>query len=435
MGTSASWPFIILPSARAGSHPIYHRASRTDAVQLAIAVDSETGTSARQTIARLLLEHSDLVIVPRDVYNQRSRAKFVIVGGSSRIEILLQNLKEGSFLLLIIQLRCDIDGLYIPYQSIQYAIAEHCWCDGNERHIRIGQAFLSADTKEGYDWALIQLLNLQREHNIPAPQAHARRRSFPRGVDATTGQLQDSIAHKDFFMLFCVLYMPKWKKISTSADKNFIFYLQLKLHMLMTSGLIFESDKLCDVGQMELYLLHACRRISCDDEVLTRFFDLGLVDYFTRMQFWWRQSIGSHWIHIYSADVYVPRRLQVNMFAPVVKVIHRKALLQCLDALNRFDHLIRPCSGSYERTFGLPCGHTLHRKKSRQFLSIRWIFIHIGGSIEIKLRLRYQLGYLNQSAYKTAELAEPWSVDPDYTRQAPVHRTRVAFRPVLRINR
>ncbi|KAJ8525696.1 hypothetical protein ON010_g15417 [Phytophthora cinnamomi] len=37
-----------LPSSHAGSHPIHRRASRTEAVQLAIAVDSETGTSARQ---------------------------------------------------------------------------------------------------------------------------------------------------------------------------------------------------------------------------------------------------------------------------------------------------------------------------------------------------------------------------------------------------
>ncbi|KAJ8563987.1 hypothetical protein ON010_g7359 [Phytophthora cinnamomi] len=115
----------------------------------------------------------------------------------------------------------------------------------------IGQAFLSGETKGDYDWALTQLLNLQREHNIPAPQvflvdrdlaflnalelifvripvllclwhimkdvqAHARRRSFPREVDATTGHLQDSFAHKEFCNAFLrVVYA------TTEEDYNF----------------------------------------------------------------------------------------------------------------------------------------------------------------------------------------------------------------------
>jgi hypothetical protein len=90
---SHNYPPSSHPASHMASHPILRRAARTHEVRQLIAVDGETGTTARQTIARLLVENPELLVIPRDVHNERARAANAVLGGLSRIECLLQTLQ------------------------------------------------------------------------------------------------------------------------------------------------------------------------------------------------------------------------------------------------------------------------------------------------------------------------------------------------------
>ncbi|KAE8996750.1 hypothetical protein PR001_g19771 [Phytophthora rubi] len=413
------------PSSHAASHPMHRRASHTEAARLAVAVDGETGATARQTIARLLVEDPGLLLVPRDVYNERARATRAALGGLSRIKRLLQKLQDGPFQVSyqydehhhlthlffahndaidIYRTNYDVIIMDCTYRTNRFnmPLFNIVGVTGMNTTIHIAQVFLIGEEEQDFQWALRQLEHLLSQQGIPPPQvfltdrdlallnaleevfpdtpallclwhimkdvqAHARRVSFPREIDPDTSLLQDSGDHQTFCEAFLrVVYAP--------TEEDYLFR-RHELHLLSAVEATHIDDVWLDIWKRRIvrrwtdqvlhFGMHATSRVEGYHATLKSWLGTSsgdLLTVHTRMEHWWRQSIERHWVLHPNAEVYVPIRLRGKWFAAVIRVIHTHALLHCVESLQRMKTLLKPCTGSYEMTWGIPCGHSLHQR-------------------------------------------------------------------------
>lgn len=185
----------------------------TAGVREAIATDSETGTRAAQTMARLLDRDRQFPITPCDIYNERQRAVRDRLEGRSRIEHLLHLLNGDDYIVAhkldssrrvthmffalceaveVFKQNPDVVLMDCTYRTNTFnmPLLNMVGVTGMNTTIHLAQAFLRGEEQGDYEWALLQLKSLLHARDIEHPQVifvdrdlallNALERVFPR---------------------------------------------------------------------------------------------------------------------------------------------------------------------------------------------------------------------------------------------------------------
>lgn len=152
----------------------------TSVLRVAIATDSDTGTRAAQTLARIYQETPEAPIIARDIYNERSRAVTAALISSIRVEHLLMLLSRGHFyvaqqvdtsrrlthllfahkeVMAIWKENADVLLMDCTYRTNRFnmPLLNIVGISGMNTTLHVAQAFMRGEKKNDYCWALRQL--------------------------------------------------------------------------------------------------------------------------------------------------------------------------------------------------------------------------------------------------------------------------------------
>ncbi|EGZ20600.1 hypothetical protein PHYSODRAFT_298663 [Phytophthora sojae] len=299
------------PSNHAASHPVHRRNAMTSVLRVAIATDSDTGTRAAQTLARIYQETPEAPIIARDIYNERSRAVTAALGSSIRVEHLLMLLSRGHF---YVAQQVDTSRRLTHLLFAHKERDEHDPACGSSVHARREEERLLLGSEAAKDDVC--------ENGVETPAVVFVDRDL-----ALLNALEQ--VFPDVPVLLCLWHVVK--DVQTHARKH-------------ASPPPLSTSETQDPGRRI-----ATSRVEGYHATLKGWVGSSSADLLTihkRLCHGWTQSITKYRVAKSDAEIKVVTRLRGERFAQVVTKIHRYALLKTLGTYMQAQTLLQPSLSS-----------------------------------------------------------------------------------------
>ncbi|GMF37210.1 unnamed protein product [Phytophthora fragariaefolia] len=387
------------PSIHPAAHPVHRRAARTQEVRSTIAADAELGVNAAQTMSRLNSHGIGRLIVQRDVYNERQRVMDLRVGSMSRVEPLLNELQgEVDFVGFQQDDNLKITHLFFAYVSAINIYRENfdvvqldCTYKTNRATgLRLGITQLKAMISQ-YDIQLPQVFYSDAElalinavevvfpgiphllclwHIVKNVETHASTNIYRQIRDdrvsrSGTVTWKDSEAHRNF----CDAFL---RVVSSPTEAEYEFR-HLELYMLSSVEAAYVDDVWlslwkrrivrCWTNSVVHFGMQATSQVEGYHSTLKKWLLTSRGDLLTlhsRIRHWWVLSTNKYWAAKATDETRVINRLRQPLYDGVNTVISSYALKQTEAMRVNTEALLRPCTGTYFHSRGMPCAHQIH---------------------------------------------------------------------------
>ena len=206
-------------------------------------------------------------------------------------------------------------------------------------------------------------------HVVKAVESHARKNSFPDIIDVTRSSPRNPVwIDSPQLLEFCDAF--NWMISSPEIE----IFEERRRHLYDLSSVEAEYvDRVwlrewkenlvkCWTKSIRHYGLQTTSRVEGYHAALKRWLSSSrgdLLTLFTIMTHWWLQSVQSYRRLVSDAAIRKLASLRNPLYAHVVRVIHNHALLECNKQLEIVNNA--PCTQTYEKITGLPCGHKLRK--------------------------------------------------------------------------
>ncbi|OWZ14122.1 hypothetical protein PHMEG_00012441 [Phytophthora megakarya] len=272
----------------------------TQSLRDPIEADAQTGVSASQSLARIVAANPDISLKSQDIYNQHHKCFESNLEGISRMQFLL-------------------NIFYTPNYFVS---------------LRENTSNRISHEKGDFSFALQALKDILISENIFLPQVVLVNRGL-----TLLKALEDIFP--EIPALLCVWHVVK--DVEAHANRSIPKIIDLE-----------KSNRVTHLG------LQATSRVGGYHAALKRWLRSShgdMLTAFTRMQHWWNLENRKYYDRLYNAQIKSLASLRNPIFHGVTTIIHNYALKKCLDQLDFIN--IRPCTGRFTQTTGIPCSHKL----------------------------------------------------------------------------